>query len=134
MVDHVNASDHAGVEDHLRFADRSLTENADVKRITVPFLGTRGESLDSLGAIGAWYETVQGWGKRRGSLRSIHANIPGGLVDFILDEVEGGDFNISMNHTRWLRTHLKSVPGMRTPVIERLRKAHGISRKGGKGF
>ena len=53
---------------------------------------------------------------------TIHPQITGGLVHFVFDEIEGTNFDKSIYALRWMRTHFKTMPGMRSPPVEGLWK------------
>jgi hypothetical protein len=77
----------AGTMISERVIGRSLRTQMSRGSLVTP-RGTGAERGDSISAVRARYEAVEGGGLRRGPLRPIHSQVAGPLVDLVLDEVE----------------------------------------------
>ena len=78
-------------------------------------------------AISAWNEPIKGGGLRGTSLRPVYPQVAGDFVNFVFDQIEGGDFDISVDDLRGVRAEIESVPGVRTPTKKRFWKCHRMT-------
>ena len=116
---------HVGLEELAYVAAaRALADHADIERIAVTALAAFGEPPHPLATIGLRNEAIERGRLRGGALRAVDAQVAGGLVDFVLHEIERGDLDVGIDDARRIRPRLKAVPGMRPPARVRARIRH----------
>ena len=57
-------------------------------------------------------------------MRTVDTQVASDLVDFVFHQVKWRDFDESVHDARRLWADVESMPGVRTPPIERLGKLH----------
>ena len=126
MIDHLDPTDDPRVQNHFRFVDRTLADDANIQRVPIATPPLTTQRSNAVAAVGAGDEAIEDRRLGRSALGTIDPQIAGHLVHLVLHQVKRRDFDIGVHQARRILADFQSMPRVRTPTVKCTRERHII--------